>query len=133
MGISLPATDPAPARSDGLKPSLAPVGSKRKESMTRKIMLLALSVVSAAFFALPTMGSAAELHIEGATGHLFTGGGPEGSSSAVGEPTFKCSSMAASGELATETTAKSFRRTKHAVSPFWAWYCTVGRRLREQV
>jgi hypothetical protein len=72
--------------------------------MSKKIMLLALTVVSAALFALPAMASAAENHIEGATGKAFTGSGPEGSLEATGEPTIKCTSTAASGSFTSETT-----------------------------
>jgi hypothetical protein len=72
--------------------------------MSKKIMLLALAVVSAALFALPAMATANENHIEGATGKAFTGSGPEGSLEATSEPTIKCTSTTASGSFTSETT-----------------------------
>ena len=72
--------------------------------MSKKIMLLALMVVSASLFALPAMASAAENHIEGATGKAFTGSGAGGNLQAEGEPTINCSSTSASGSFSSETT-----------------------------
>jgi hypothetical protein len=72
--------------------------------MNKKIMLLALALVSAALFAMPAMASAAENHIEGATGKAFTGTGPEGSLEASGEPTIKCTSTTSTGSFTSETT-----------------------------
>ena len=72
--------------------------------MSKKIMLLALAVVSAALFALPAMASAAENHIEGATGKAFTGTGEGGNLSAEGEPVITCTKTTASGSFTSETT-----------------------------
>jgi hypothetical protein len=56
--------------------------------MSKKIMLLALAVVSAAVFALPAAASAQEAHISGVT--TFTGSGPAGTLTTSGEPTVSC-------------------------------------------
>jgi hypothetical protein len=58
--------------------------------MSKKIMLLALAVVSAAVFALPAAASAQEAHIEGITN--FTGTAGAGTLAATGEPTITCES-----------------------------------------
>jgi hypothetical protein len=58
--------------------------------MSKKIMVLALVVASAAMFALPAVASAAENHIEGVT--KFTGSAPAGTLAATGEPTITCDS-----------------------------------------
>jgi len=68
-------------------------------------MLLALAAVSAALLALPAMATAAELHVEGATGKAFTGSGAGGAFTAKGEPTLFCTSTTVSGEFTSETTA----------------------------
>lgn len=72
--------------------------------MSKKFMLLALAVISAAFFALPAIASATENHIEGATGKTFSGTSGEGELVAAGEPTIKSKKMKASGEFTSETT-----------------------------
>jgi hypothetical protein len=56
--------------------------------MSKKIMMLALAVVSAAFFALPAMASATEIHYEPA--ETFTISGAGGELRAEGEPTITC-------------------------------------------
>jgi hypothetical protein len=56
--------------------------------MSKKIMVLVLAVVSAAFFALPAMSSATELHLEKAEPFSITGVG--GELRAIGEPTITC-------------------------------------------
>ena len=58
--------------------------------MSKKMMLLALAVASAALFALPTFASAQEIHFDTATS--FTGTGPASSLLATGEPTISCAS-----------------------------------------
>jgi hypothetical protein len=58
--------------------------------MSKKMMLLALAVVSAAVFVLPAAASAAENHIEGVT--AFTGSAGAGTLAATGEPTITCDS-----------------------------------------
>ncbi|HVD38193.1 MAG TPA: hypothetical protein VNC15_05120, partial [Solirubrobacterales bacterium] len=58
--------------------------------MSKKMMLLALAVASAALFALPAFASASELHTDTATS--FTGTGGPGSLKAKGEPTITCES-----------------------------------------
>jgi hypothetical protein len=58
--------------------------------MGKKLVLLALAVVSAALFALPAIASAAEIHLDTAT--TFTGTGGAGSLVAEGEPTITCES-----------------------------------------
>lgn len=72
--------------------------------MSKKIILLALAVVSAALFALPAMAAANEDHVEGATGKAFTGSGAGGNLTAEGEPTIACTKTAASGSFTSETT-----------------------------
>jgi hypothetical protein len=56
--------------------------------MSKKIMVLARAVVSAAFFALPAMSSATELHLE--KNEPFNISGVGGELRAVGEPTITC-------------------------------------------
>jgi len=56
--------------------------------MSKKMMLLALAVASAALFALPAFASAEEIHLDTAT--TFTGTGPAGTLVASGEPTISC-------------------------------------------
>jgi hypothetical protein len=58
--------------------------------MTKKMMLLALAVASAALFAFPALASAAENHLDTATS--FTGTGGAGSLVAESEPTITCES-----------------------------------------
>lgn len=58
--------------------------------MSKKMMLLALAVVSASMFALPGVAAAKEIHIEGITG--FTGSAGPGTLAAEGEPTITCES-----------------------------------------
>src|SRR3954451_13668341 len=72
--------------------------------MSKKIMLLALTVVSAALFALPAMASANELHVEGATGKAFSGNGAGGNIQATGEPTITCTKTESAGTFTSETT-----------------------------
>jgi hypothetical protein len=72
--------------------------------MSKKIILLALAVVSAALFALPAVASANENHVEGATGRAFTGTGGVGNLTAEGEPTLSCSKTTATGSFSSETT-----------------------------
>lgn len=74
--------------------------------MNKKIMLLALAVVSAALFAMPAIASAHENHVTGATGKTFKGAGGAGSLVAEGEPTINSVSVGASGEFTSETTGK---------------------------
>jgi len=56
--------------------------------MSKKLMLLALAVVSAAAFALPAGASATEIHLTNATG--FSGTAGKGSLTAEGEPVITC-------------------------------------------
>jgi hypothetical protein len=72
--------------------------------MSKKIMLFALAVVSAAVFAMPSMAPAFENHIEGATGKSFTGTGAGGILTAANEPTISCTGTTASGSFTSETT-----------------------------
>src|SRR4051794_32983245 len=72
--------------------------------MSKKIMLLALTVVSAALFILPAMTTAAEIHIEGATGKTATASAAGGNFVSSGEPTITCMTLAASGSFTSETT-----------------------------
>lgn len=74
--------------------------------MGKKTMLLALTVVSAALFAVPGMAAATEIHLEPGTGTTFTGTGEGGNLRAAGEPTITCEkTQHASGELTSNTTA----------------------------
>ena len=72
--------------------------------MSKKTMLLALSVATVAMFALPSIASAAEIHFEGATGVKFTGHGTASTPTAGNEPTITCETGAVSGEFTSETT-----------------------------
>jgi hypothetical protein len=58
--------------------------------MSKKMMLLALALASAALFALPTFASAEEIHFDTAT--TFAGDGGASSLVATGEPTVTCAS-----------------------------------------
>jgi hypothetical protein len=73
--------------------------------MSKKIMLLALTVVTAALFALPTIVTAAENHFEGAGAQGISGSGSGGSLTASGEPTITFSKVTVSGIFTSETTA----------------------------
>jgi hypothetical protein len=74
--------------------------------MSKKIMVLALAVVSAALFALPAMASAVELHLDpGTTGETFAVAGPTGGElKAEGEPTITCTTTGGSGTYSSGTT-----------------------------
>jgi len=65
--------------------------------MSKKMMLLALVVASAAMFAMPAVGSAAELHFDNVTS--FTGEAPAGELRASGEPTVTCEKTHIKGGL----------------------------------
>ena len=74
--------------------------------MSKKIMLLALTAVSAAMFALPAVASAGSPQID-VTGTNFpvniTGHGAAGSLSAEGEPTITCETTDITGSLTSST------------------------------
>ncbi len=67
--------------------------------MSKKMMLLALAVVSSAFFALPAVASAQEIHLEPGNGETFTLSGLGGEVRAEGEPTFSCTGTGGSGSF----------------------------------
>ena len=67
--------------------------------MSKKMMLLALAVVSAAFFALPAIASATEIHLEPGNGETFKIAGPGGTLSAEGEPTVTCEGTGGNGSF----------------------------------
>jgi hypothetical protein len=69
---------------------------RRKVSMSKKIMVLALAVVSAAFVALPAMASATEIHYEPSEAFNISGVG--GELRAEGEPTITCTTTSGSGK-----------------------------------
>jgi hypothetical protein len=75
--------------------------------MSKKIMVLALAVVSAAFFALPAMASAAEIHLEPA--ETFTISGSGGELRAVEDPTITCTGTTGHGtfDVGSTTTGTS--------------------------
>jgi len=75
--------------------------------MSKKMMLLALAVVSAAFFALPAIASAQEIHSE--PGEAFTVNGAGGELRAEGEPTVTCSGTGGEGkfDVGSSTTGSS--------------------------
>lgn len=70
-------------------------------------MVLALAVVSAAFFALPAIASAEEIHLE--TGENFSIEGKGGELRAEGEPTITCEGTSGSGtfDVGSTTTGNS--------------------------
>src|SRR3954452_3194300 len=106
IGDPVRAADPI-KRSAGNRPTAcARREAEERYPMSKKIMLLALAVVSAALFALPAMASAHENHITGATGKTFKGTGGAGSLVAEGEPTINSVSVGSSGEFTSETTGK---------------------------
>jgi len=73
--------------------------------MSKKMMMLALAVVSAAFFALPALASAEELHLDpGNAGEEFSVAGEGGELRAEGEPTITCSGTGGSGSYTSSTT-----------------------------
>lgn len=72
--------------------------------MSKKMMLFALSVVSAALFALPAVASATPAHIEGLADSAFTVHAKEGSLSTTSNETVFCATTTGSGELETSTT-----------------------------
>jgi hypothetical protein len=74
--------------------------------MSKKTMLLALMVASAAMFALPAAASAQEIHLEGVTS--FEGTGGAGSFTAEGEPTFTCESTDIQGTVSAGGTTGTF-------------------------
>jgi len=65
--------------------------------MSKKMMMLALAVVSAAFLALPALASAQEIHLE--PGEAFTISGPGCEIRASGEPTITCTSITGTGNF----------------------------------
>jgi len=65
--------------------------------MSKKMMLLALAVVSAAFLALPALASAQEIHSE--PGEAFSVSGAGGELRAEGEPTITCSGTGGEGKF----------------------------------
>ncbi len=67
--------------------------------MSKKMMLLALTVVSAAFFALPAIASAQEIHLEPGNGETFKVSGTGGELRAEGEPTVTCEGTTGSGSF----------------------------------
>ncbi len=77
--------------------------------MSKKMMLLALTVVSAAFFALPAIASAQEIHLEPGNGETFKVSGAGGELRAEGEPTVTCEGTTGSGSFdsGSSTTGKA--------------------------
>jgi hypothetical protein len=73
--------------------------------MSKKIMVLALAVVSAVFFALPAMASATEIHWSST--EKFTIAGPGGELRASGEPTITCTATSGNGTFASTTTGST--------------------------
>jgi opacity protein-like surface antigen len=67
--------------------------------MSKKMMLLALAVVSAAFFALPAIASAQEIHLEPGNGETFNVSGGAGELRAESEPTITCETTDGSGKF----------------------------------
>jgi hypothetical protein len=65
--------------------------------MSKKIMVLALAVVSAAFFALPAMASAEEIHWD--TPEAFNISGAGGELRAASEPTITCTTTTGTGKF----------------------------------
>ncbi len=63
------------------------------------MILLALTVVSAALFALPAIASAQEIHVEPGNGETFKASGAGGELRVEGEPTVTCSGTTGSGSF----------------------------------
>ncbi|HYQ79790.1 MAG TPA: hypothetical protein VEP91_11845 [Solirubrobacterales bacterium] len=69
--------------------------------MSKKMMVLALAVVSAALFALPAMASAETLHVSATTTFSITGSG--GNLTSTEGPSISCTSTTGSGTFSTTT------------------------------
>jgi hypothetical protein len=76
---------------------VAPVGARRKEHMSKKIILVALVAVNATFLALPAFASAQEIHVEPA--EAFTVSGLGGEIRAGGEPAVTCTNTSGTGKF----------------------------------
>jgi hypothetical protein len=97
--------------------------------MSKKIMVLTLAVSSAAFFALPAMASAQEIHLEPAENFTIAGSG--GEFRASGEPTITCTGTSGSGSYnagstTTGTATLDFTGCHTAVFGFTASCNTSG-------
>lgn len=75
-------------------------------NMSKKTMLLALAVASAAMLALPAAASGQEIHLEGPISFAGTTGAV--SLSAEGEPTITCESADVEGAVSTGGTTEAF-------------------------
>jgi hypothetical protein len=87
-----------------------PLGrGQRKENMSKKTILRALAVISAAFFALPSLAVAEEIHIEPA--EHFNVSGTGGEVRAENEPTVTCTKTEGNGtfDAGGTTTGSIFR------------------------
>lgn len=80
------------SRSDSTK-------AEKGKAMSKKMMLLALAVVSAAFFALPAIALAQEIHLEPGNGETFSVSGTGVELRAEGEPTVTCTGTSGSGSF----------------------------------
>lgn len=69
--------------------------------MSKKMMLVALAVVSATLFALPAIASAQEIHLEPGNGEKFTVSGTGVEIRGEGEPTVTCGVTGGSGSFDT--------------------------------
>jgi hypothetical protein len=101
----------------------------RKAIMSKKIMVLALAVVSAAFFALPAMASSEEIHWDNPEAFNISGTG--GELRASGEPTITCTNTEGSGKFdagstTTGTATLDFTGCHTAVFGFTASCKTEG-------
>jgi len=78
---------------------LVDLAESRGGNMSKKIMLIALAVISAALFALPAAASAQEVHFEPGNGIKFNINGLGGEFRAEGEPTITCEAIGGSGSF----------------------------------
>jgi hypothetical protein len=92
--------------------------------MSRKMMVLALTVVSAAFFALPAVASAQSWHIAQATSFSVTGSG--GTLTPTSGANVTCTSTTGSGSFST-TTGGTVRVVFHGCTSFGLGCTTPGQ------
>ncbi len=98
--------------------------------MSKKMMLFALAVVSAAFFALPAIASAEEIHLDPGNGQKFNIAGPGGSLRAQEEPSITCEGTGGKGNFDPESSTTGFSELEftgcHVVVLFTFPCHTVG-------
>jgi hypothetical protein len=102
-GVGEPSEDPAdPEQPPGGRGVPLPLpGSQRKESMSKKMIVLALAAVSAALFAMPAVASAQSWHLDTTTTFSVSGAG--GTLTSTAGLTITCAGTSGSGTFSTTT------------------------------